>query len=408
MTKQTAIRLPYLLIFVAVILVMVPGIPAIAIGDTAGERFTVTVMGTGMVEEPDPAASRRAAIKDGLAAAVNAAVVAMVPEDVLAANFSELDALFSVNTEAFIMSYTVLAAASPADRQDTYCRALIRAVVPREAIQTEVREAGIFIDQTMPPRVLIAVGQHLGESPPAYWWQKNVLTRIVPMESRMVEKFNKRGIEAVDHADLIHQDVDFETLSPNITDVAAVTLARQLGADFVVAGRLDGIPETGEAGESELWQGQVNVRLLCVETGRQLAAKTAAVATETGGAFMGKMDFLNGAAEKAVHLLSPVIVRVWNSQQQRSRQIELRIQGDGYLSKLGEFRKIFDALPMVKAFQMTEMAIDGAVLLAEVEGDADSLARSLSGQQSERFRVKVLDVTGSRITIALEIFETSL
>ncbi|MDY6903599.1 MAG: hypothetical protein SWH61_02830 [Thermodesulfobacteriota bacterium] len=408
MNTKTAICLRFIFLVVSVMLVSTAGIPVNASGQANGERFTVTVMGTGTTETPDPAAARRAAIKDGLAAAVDAAVVAVVPEDILAANFAELDALFSGNTESFILRYSVLAAMTPAGKEDMYCRALVQAVVPKNNINAVVRKAGILIDRTVSPRVLLAVYQQIGEKPPVYWWQESAVTTATPIEREIAGRFAKRGIETVDPSLLAHQEeIALNDLSPDLADTTAVRLGRHLGADFVITGQLDGMATYSEADNSQQWQGHLALRLLDVATGRQIVQKTATVTPAPEIGLMDEADFTDEVAKRAVHLLSPVVVRIWDSQKQKSRRVNIRIQGDDYLSKLGAFRKILESMVIVKAFQMTEMTIDGAVLVADVEGDAAALADALSGKQADRLRVKILDMTGTQVTIALEVPGTS-
>lgn len=262
----------------------------------------------------------------------------------------------------------------------------------------------MLIDIAIPPRLMIAVTQDISGQPPSYWWRADAADIVPAIEKQMAAGFEKRGMETVNHVELMHQETDWEGLSPDLTNEGALELAKALGADFVIVGRVNG-SKTGEGNDTDAtgsWQGDISVRVLNAVTGREIVARSATVSATQETAYADSAAFFDAAADKAVHLVSPPIVKAWNVQKKRSRALEIEIQGDGYLSKLSAFRKILEAMSLVKTFQMTEMTIDQAIIAAEVEGDAQALADALSGKTSERFRVKVLDVAGTRVTIVLE------
>ncbi len=378
---------------------MLAMLPAVCVAAEMDDTVvTVDVIGTGMVEDEGGVdVANHAAIDNGLLLAVDTVLRQVVPADILAANFSDIDKIVGDIARQCIMNYQVLAVA----QREGICRALVRVTVSADRIRRSVIQAGILLDREAPPSVLMLVD---GASLAGNRWfvsmdEQSVSTAVVKAMSKC---FAARGMKQVDATPF-----DFEgwhsDMGAGLADSRLVEAGQQVGADFVVTGRLESVrplkAEEEKIGSPLL---RINARVVSVNTGDEIFS--VAIETDAKGEDAGAwtpQSVLEDLGLKAARELSPAIVAAWERQSGKTYNIAVTVRGVDYIAQLGSFRSVLESFRQVKDVKVREMKIDEAVLSVETTVEAGKVAEFVDNKRGKGFFVKVLGVSGNSIDVEL-------
>ncbi|MFZ5562632.1 MAG: hypothetical protein ACOZBW_01160 [Thermodesulfobacteriota bacterium] len=355
------------------------------VGLAAETGVTIDVVGTGVMEQETAATAKKAAIDNGLALAVDAVLRQEVPADILAANFEDLDAAVSAAARKCILTYQVLADA----RRDNAYRVLVRASVSAEQVRRKVIEAGVLTDRESVPGVLVLLSESVDGHP----------AQAAAAARAAADFFSKKGFRPVTGVDITALQQGTDGLAAD----RALEIGRELGADFVVAGRVTLMSAAGAASPATgRWRASVDARALGVDSGQPVFSVTADVEPADGATGPADREIaLAAAGRRAVQGLAPSMAAAWEKKKGQTRTISLTVRGPAYLSRLGAFRSALLSVRTVRRVQVREMKADEALLAVAVSGSVDALAGEAGAIRADGFSVRVTDVSDSGLTVEL-------
>ncbi|MFP4039503.1 MAG: hypothetical protein ACLFS7_03080 [Desulfosudaceae bacterium] len=401
---MTKALFPHFFKILAVVLLVLTPLATIASGSSDGDRpdrLSLTTIGTGHDDSDDNAASKNAAIENALQAAVEKAAQELIPEAVLTSSFQLIDPLFYGQAEKYVLNYTV----RDIYHRDDYCRALVKCEIAGNDMIRHISEAGIILNRTVPPRILLLIQEKIsdqekkstGDLPAA---SRQINTSRGPAAKAMAGNFRNRGFLVLDHPSTgFSQEKPAPTTEDESGHDQAFELARQAGADFVITGRIEAIPDK----TASSWSGQAEIRALNLSSGRseeQLRISSSS-GEKNGEDLSGAKPALAATGELVADKLAPDLASAFQRLSGRTRSISLIVQGEKYLAGLKFLRKKMEALPGISDFQLQEMSVNQAVFNASVAVSSDKLAESLAASSGEGGHIRVIDVTEDRIIIAI-------
>jgi hypothetical protein len=357
--------------------------------DPEGNITVITVGSQDTSATGGPSSAKQAAIKNGQHLAVAAAIEAMLSSDILADNFDRLNALPFDQPEQYINNYEVLALSEG----PLACRALVRVAIDAEAIKTAIKNFGILMDRHSQPLVLSLIKEQLPGKPTCYWWQKGG-TATIPQTEQTADHTHQPfpGMPEEEVADSVSS-------SDDISNPAALYLARHYNADFVIVGSCSAMPmssseeETGGPATATL-----SVRVLDVATGATLLKITESVKPPSSPG-NSNINLFKTAGQALAHKASPALAGAWENRSDVLQTITITATGPDYMSKLGIFRQSLARIPKLKNPRISEMTLQKTVLTVAFAGSAEQLAAAMSRQKAMRLTID--DVSQNTINVRL-------
>lgn len=369
----------------------------VAIADATNTPLTIEAIGTSPINKEDPSSAEQSAINDALMLAVDKGVATVVPADILADNFEDIITTFYGSAEQFILNYKKLAMA----KVDGFCRVMVRASIPADNIKERIRQIGILIDRESTPRVLIMINEESAGHPPIYWWREGGSNVMITAEKAMAQDFTRRGITPVPH-DRRLAVIESDAYGPRPGDDAAFEIGRRLGVDFVITGSSSVIvadDSTSEATADTL--GALDVRLLDINTASVISMTTAHSHADVAEPVSDTVSALSAAGREAARRFAPAIIAAFEQQRNRTRVIQIRVQGVGYLAHLNTFRNLLESTGGIKRPQINEMKIDEAVISVDFSGTPVDLAETLMSIPADGLNITVRHVSEAGVVIEL-------
>ena len=157
---------------------------------------TVEAIGTFRIQGEKIVEAREAAISSGLAAAVDRAILEMIPVETATANFSAITELFYINVNQFVQGYKVLAES----RGSGFYRVMVQASVSSGAIHKQLVGAGISLGKKILPSILLMVSDQRMDSPAArYWWGPGPASASPASDALLSRVFSEKGYGIIGH-----------------------------------------------------------------------------------------------------------------------------------------------------------------------------------------------------------------
>ena len=359
-----------------------------ASADLSDGILNIETIGSAPVDANNPTRAEQTAITNALSLAIDQAVTAVLPSELLAANFEAVVAAFHGEPGKFVQNYKTLAVARGED--DT--RVLVRSSIPAETVRNRIKQIGIVADGKLSPRLLVLSHEDRSAAAPPTG-QTSILSDL---ENQMRQDFTRRGLAPVPSTGPVPA-VKPADASPAAHDQAALAVARQLGADFVVVASLS-TPAAGGAGGD---RGSLITRLLDVDNGSMISSATLPVQSADAALPSEAVDALATARKEAVRRLAPIIINVFEQQKTRARTIQLRVQSSGHISDLHIFRNYLETMDGIRRSQINEMKADAAVISVDYTGNARQLARMLETTPPDSLSVVILEVLENSLVIGL-------
>ena len=361
---------------------------------------TVVVIGTGTINNGNPAAARQEAIFDGLKVAVDAAVVGMLSPESLVGHFQIINQVIQGRTNDFIQGYKVLGEYKSGKQY----RAVVEATISIKAISRKLAAVSVAVGGEELPKVLFFIAQQNPEGAlEQYWWGGDSQFKMVSAEKVMARVLARKGFLVADPgrgaSSSRNRTIDF----PSTIDTAsAMMLAANYGARVVIIGTAVSRPTLNTMGSSRsTYAAIVKARAFRVANGAELAA------TENEAVAAGSDDIVGGrkaikeAAGLAATALAEQIVMVWGKEGKSLSTIKIAVEVTRDLANFVMFRRVIKKMPDVVKIRTLEMKPDQAVIEVEYQGTIEAFANSLMLNPFEDFRLDIYDVAGELLRVAL-------
>ena len=216
-------------------------------GEDSPSLKTVEAIGTVKIQGEKIVDAREAAISLALAAAVDRAILELIPAEIAAANFSAITELFYANVNQFVQGYKVLAES----RGSGFYRVMVQAGVSSGAVQKQLTGAGISQEKKILPSILLMVSDQRLDSPAQYWWGPGVAAAKPAAEPLLSRTLSEKGFGIVGHELVGGSEVLIpvqQNSNPGKAQVAEI--GARANADMVIAGSvtLQRVPAAQETG----------------------------------------------------------------------------------------------------------------------------------------------------------------
>ena len=362
---------------------------------------TVEAVGTIRIQGEKIVDAREAAISLGLAAAVDRAILELIPAESAAANFSAITELFYANVNQFVQGYKVLAES----RGSGFYRVMVQASVFSGAIQKQLTNAGISLAKKILPSILLMVSDQRMDSPDAqYWWGPGGPAAAKPVAGSLLSRilgekgFGIVGPELVSGSEALvplHQNSN-----PGNTQVAEI--GAKANADMVIAGSvtLQRVPAAQET-DPKTVKAVMALRAVRSGSGEELAAVEQTAVAPNAEDPAGIDQALATLGKTAGDELSKQMASAWQKQARKSASVELMIEGTSQLGNYSAFRSALSKVSGVKNVQVKEMKADKSTLIVEYPNGAKQLADALILKPFDGFSITIPEVTQNQMKVIL-------
>jgi len=361
---------------------------------------TFEAVGTFKIQGEKIVDAREAAISIGLAAAVDRAILELVPVETAAANFSAITGLFYANVNQYVQDYKVLAES----RGSGYYRVMVQAGVSSGAIQKQLVGAGISLGKKILPSILLMVSDQRLDSPDVqYWWGPGTAASKPAAGSLLSRLLSEKGFGIVGHEIVAGSEALIPVhQNPNPGNTEVSEIGAKANADMVIAGSvtlsrmpaaLDTDPKTVKA--------VMALRAVRSGSGEEIAAVEQSAVAPNAEDPAGIDQALATLAKTAGEELSRQMASAWQKQARKSATVELLIEGTSQLGNYSAFRSALSKVSGVKNVQIKEMKADKSTLAVEYPNGARQLADALILKPYEGFSITIPEVTQNQMKVIL-------
>jgi len=361
---------------------------------------TVEAVGTVKIHGEKIVDAREAAISLGLAAAVDRAILELIPVETAAANFSAITELFYANINHYVQDYKVLAES----RGSGFYRVMIQAGISSGTIQKQLAGAGISLGKKILPSILLMVSDQRLDSPDVqYWWGMGAVGSNPAAESLISRIFSEKGFGIVGHEIVAGSDALaslHQNSNPGNVEVAEV--GARASADMVIAGSvallrvpapLDTTPKTVKA--------LMVLRAVRSGSGEEIAAVEQSAVAPSAEDPAGIDQVLVTLSKTAGDELSRKVALVWQKQARKAATVEILIEGTSQLGNYSTFRSVLNKVSGVKNVQIKEMKADKSILIIEYPNGAKQLADALMLKSYDGFSITIPEVAQNQLKVIL-------
>ncbi len=356
---------------------------------------TVRIQGEKIVE------AREAAISSGLSAAIDRAILELIPVEIAAANFSAITELCYSNVSQFVQGYKVLAEY----RGSGFYRVMVQASVSSGVIQKQLTNAGISMGKKNPPSILLMVSdQRIDSTDVHYWWGPGGPATAKPAAETLLSRiFNEKGFVIVGHEIVVGSEAMVPVhQNSNPGNALIAEIGAKANADMVIAGSatLQRVPATHET-DPKTVKAVMALRVVRSGSGEELAAveQTAVAPSAEDSAGIDQMQATLG--KTAGEELSKLMTYAWQKQARKSTSVELLIEGTSQLGNYSAFRSALNKVSGIKNIQVKEMKADKSTLIVEYPNGSRQLADALLLKPFGGFSIMIPDITQNQMKVIL-------
>jgi hypothetical protein len=361
---------------------------------------TFEAVGTVKIQGEKIVDAREAAISLGLAAAVDRAILELIPAETAAANFSAITELFYANVNQFVQGYKVLAES----RGSGFYRVMVQASVSSGAIQKQLTIAGITLAKKILPSILLMVSdQRLDSSDAQYWWGPGPAAAKPVAGSLLSRILGEKGYGIIGHEVVIGSDAlvpVYQISNPGNPLVAEI--GAKANADMVIAGNatLLRVPAALETAPKTV-KAVMALRAVSSGSGEEIAAVEQTAVAPNAEDPAGIDQMLETLSRAAGEELSRQMASAWQKQAHKSAFVELLIEGTSQLGNYSAFRSFLSKVSGVKNVQIKEMKADKSTLTVEYPNGARQLADALILKTFDGFSITIPEVTQNQMKVIL-------
>jgi hypothetical protein len=344
--------------------------------------------------------ARQAAISLGLAAAVDRAVLELIPAETAAANFSKITELFYTNVNQYVQDYKVLAES----RGGGFYRVMIQAGVSTGAIQKQLAGAGIALGKKLLPSILLMVSDQRLDSPDVqYWWGTGTAASKPAAGPLLSRIFSEKGFGIVGQETVVGSEAlapFHQNSNPGNTDVAKI--GARANADMVIAGSVTllRVPAAQQNAPNTV-KAVMTLRAVRSGSGEEIAAVEQTAVAPNAEDSAGIDQVLATLSKTAGDELSRLMASAWQKNARKSASVEILVEGTSQLGNYSAFRSALSKVPGVKNLQIKEMKADKYILTVEYPDGARQLADALILKPFDGFSITIPEVTQNQMKVIL-------
>ncbi len=357
---------------------------------------TVRIQGEKIVE------AREAAISSGLAAAIDRAILELIPVEIAAANFSTITELCYGNVSQFVQGYKVLAES----RGSGFYRVMVQASVSSGGIQKQLTNAGISMGKKNPPSILLMVSdQRMDGTDVRYWWggASGSTTEKPAAEALLSRMLSEKGFGIVGYEIVAGSDAMVPVhQNSNPGNALIAEIGAKANADMVIAGSatLQRVPAVQET-DPKTVKAIMSLRVIRSGSGEELATVEQTAVAPNAEDPAGIDQMLATLGKTTGEELSKFMTSAWQKQARKSASVELLIEGASQLGNYSAFRSALNKVSGVKNVQVKEMKADKYTLIVEYPNGAKQLADALILKPFDGFSITIQDVTQNQMRVIL-------
>ncbi len=356
---------------------------------------TVRIQGEKIVE------AREAAISSGLSAAIDRAILELIPVEIAAANFSAITELCYGNVNQFVQGYKVLAEY----RGSGIYRVIVQASVSSGVIQKQLTNAGISMGKKNPPSILLMVSdQRIDSTDVQYWWGSSGSATAKPAAETLLSRMlSEKGFGIVGHEIVAGSDAMVPVRqNSNPGNAMIAEIGAKANADMVIAGSttLQRIPAAQET-DPKTVKAIMSLRVIRSGSGEEIATVEQTAVAPNAEDPAGIDQMLATLGKTTGEELSKFMTSAWQKQARKSASVELQIEGASQLGNYSAFRSALNKISGAKNVQVKEMKADKYTLIVEYPNGAKQLADALMLKPFDGFSVTIQDVTQNQMRVIL-------
>jgi len=365
---------------------------------SAQETRTVTAEGVAAIQGGAKDIARDAAVEDAQKRAVEMAVGLLIDSQTQVENFQVISDKILSQTKGYIKRYSIAGETV----EDSLLRVRINAEVSLGQLTDDLSGIGILLGQMHKPRTMIMIAeQNIGQELYAWWWGVHAQqTDIGVVENTIIDKFNEKGFEFIDHQTAAKEiKVTSAYKIQDLTADQARTLGNQADAEVVIVGKAIAKVYGDIGGGMKSVQADLSVRAIRTDTGQILASATthgAAVhITETTAG----TEALRKAAATAADQMVEKILAVYSKEAGGTKSVNITVTG---LTKT-QFVKFKDVLRNqvrgIKDLHERSFAGNTAKMSVDAKGSAQSISDELLLKDFGTFMVEVTGSTANSLEL---------
>lgn len=364
---------------VLALMISLSGLAGVAQAETNAQ--TVITTGESSMELGQMRA-REAAINQANRQAIEQALGVYVISETLVENMAVVSDTILTKASGYVSSYKVLSESS----KDGIYQVKVESIVSLEPLLDQLAKLGLLRDWNV---AVVLVSN--GEARPSNEAAKSRLNQII------IEK----GFRVADEAALVQlkQPAIMKQIQQG-NYLAALPTLRDQGIDILVVGTTltrptaDGPIETYGGLKTIMTQGRIDARIIRVDTGEILAAKSFQTVAGGSGQEMAESKAIEQAASKAGQFFALEIAKLPAATSQR---LQLVIRGLIF-NRERAFRTALEKVPGIKKIQRQVFRNKVAQYEIEFAGKADHLAEALANHAALKpFRFEIQSVSSGQI-----------
>jgi hypothetical protein len=330
--------------------------------------------GTSPLMEEDSADARKLALDEALRAAVEQAVGRLLPAEHIVRYYLMLLNRILKEPMSYVRDYQIVHEGVIYGRY----RVTVQTTLYGEKLSRDLRRLGLFLSAAERPRAAILVAERLSPEDPWHWWWQlppantkqplflNDLAKLLT-DQGLVLLYPNMVLESLP-ADLIYQ-------TPLLDDTQGVALARALGAEVVVLGRVSYRP-TG-MGSGGMANG--SLRAVRTDSGELLARVSATVQVQpTTDHSVADYGFSALAERLAPHLVDGVMAS-FVAVSRGPREVTVQVEGVRSYGDLILIKEHLQHSAEVKQIRQIKLKQDQGSFSLVLAGSLDELQNSLEG-----------------------------
>jgi hypothetical protein len=390
-------------LMVAVALVYICGVGPVAWSQQAEETETLEVIGRGTISGGNVAKARDEAIADGLRNAVEQGVGLLIPSVSVVDNFQLLSDQVYSKADEVIHHYKVLAESQAGE----HYRLVIQATLLAKVLQGKLQDLGVLtMDKGLPSVLFLLSEQNIGQISPRYSWQQGPFSDFALTIERTLSRYmHEKGFFVVDNTTVttLGSDLGPEDVSSELTDGAAIELARKLNAEVVIVGQGSAHFSGNVSGSGvKTVEADLSVRAIRIDQGMVIGSSEKTRASVHANEMTAGTEALALAASDVAEDLSKQLVANWGKASGQPVLVELVVGGIREYGDFVKFRTVLrDDIRSVKNVYLRAIKAGEAMMDVDIRGNTRMLADELMLKSFEGFGVSISEVDENRIRLEL-------
>jgi len=361
---------------------------------------SIASIGTAFIVEEDVGKAREDAVKDALSSAVEIAVSQLLTDDLIETHFQNISDQIYNSTQKFIKGYKVIVECQSGE----FYRVMVRSTVAMDTLKVNVNSVGISLSPKKMPHILFFISEQSIENYPYLWWKYQPdVPQSVLSEKTFQKAMNQEHYQIVDRNKLTPQiwgDPAFQ--SGDLSDAAAIAIAKQNGAEIAIVGHTEAHLTPGIMGTNvSSVEAIIRVKAFHSETGKIIAetmqVSRAVSADKTVGAEEAIIQASQFAADDIIKQLSKQIDNVTAPSK-----IDMFVTGTSQLGNFVALRRILsNDVQGIVAIRLKEMKSNQARIEIDFPESAKVLAQRLMLIRFDSFGIQISDVTDSQLNLTI-------